>query len=188
MHARALEDVEARLVELRQDERHELALGAAALGASLAATALYPPLVLPLFVGGLVVGARGIRSLWRRWDLVDRLADDRDAYVLPEVRRYAARDTSLTNRRSAAELIRGWLGQPDLADDSRIQAAAVELQALAHDLDDPTLELDPACAVACRRLLTDPAVSPLLNTALPREDVSSSIARIRAGLTSRARS
>ena len=66
-------------------------LSAAALSVSLVLTGVYRPLVLPLFVAGVALGALAIRSLWRRWDLVDRLADDRDAHVIPEVGAYAAR-------------------------------------------------------------------------------------------------
>ena len=39
--------------------------------------------------------------------------------------------------------------------EARVLAAAEELEALASELDDEELELDPACAVACMRLLTD---------------------------------
>jgi hypothetical protein len=184
MHARSVEELEGRLVGMRQDERQELALSGVALGASLAATVLYPPLALPLFVGGVVVGVLGIRALWRRWDLVDRLADDRDAYVLADVLAYAARDATTERRHSSAELIRSWL-RTEHGCDARIAAAAVELAALADDLDDRALELDPACAVACRRLLRDYDVSPLFSSALPPEDVQASIARIRAGFTPR---
>lgn len=184
MQARAVEEIEARLVELRQDERQELTLSGVALAASMIATALYRPVAFPLFVGGVVVGVLGIRALWRHWDLVDRLADDRDAYVLPGVRAYAARDTTMKRRHGSAELIRSWLGS-ELDGGSRISAAAGELSALARDLDDGALELDPACAIACRRLLHDHAVSPLLNRALPPEDVHSCIARVRGGFTRR---
>ena len=45
-----------------------------------------PRACMPLFIGGIVVGARGMRALWRRWDLLDRLAGDRDAYTIAEVR------------------------------------------------------------------------------------------------------
>ena len=34
--------------------------------------AVRPSLALPLMLGGFVVGALGVRALWRRWDLVDR--------------------------------------------------------------------------------------------------------------------
>ena len=91
MDARTLEASRARLAELRHEEIEQLAVSAAAIAGSLVLTTLYQPLVLPLFVGGLALGTLAIRSLWRHWDLVDRLAGDRDAHVIPEVREYAAR-------------------------------------------------------------------------------------------------
>ena len=95
MYARAIDEAEARLLELRHEERYQLGLSAVALAASLAMTAIYVPVVLPLFVGGLAVGALGMRTFWQRWDIVDRLADERDAYVIPEVLSYAARDACM---------------------------------------------------------------------------------------------
>lgn len=91
MDARTLENSRARLAELRREEIEQLAVSAAALSVSLVLTGVYRPLVLPLFVAGVALGALAIRSLWRRWDLVDRLADDRDAHVISEVGAYAAR-------------------------------------------------------------------------------------------------
>ena len=181
MYARALQEAEAHLVEVRHDEMHRLGLSGLALGASLTATVAFPPLALPLFVGGLTIGALGIRSLWRHWDLVDRLADDRDAYLIPEVRAYAARDARMDRRLGHAAHIRSWIEQASLPDDVRIAEFAAELEELACALEDRDLELDPASAVACRRLVSDPTVSPLLNSALPRDGVRSSIARIRSG-------
>jgi hypothetical protein len=91
MDARTLEACGIRLAELRSEERQRFAVSAAALGVSLALTAAYQPLVLPLFVGGIVLWALAMRSMWRHWDLVDRLANDRDAHVIPEVATYASR-------------------------------------------------------------------------------------------------
>ena len=109
MYARAIDEAEARLLELHQEERYRLGLSAVALAASLAMTAIYVPVVLPLFVGGLAVGALGMRTFWQRWDIVDRLADEREAYVIPEVLSYAARDTRMERRSTSAALIRSWL-------------------------------------------------------------------------------
>src|SRR5262245_4396969 len=92
MYARAIDEAHTRLAELRRDELQDTVLAGTALSASLAATSLYPPLALPLFVGGVTLGVLGVRAIWRRWDLLDRLADDRDAYVIRQVREYAARD------------------------------------------------------------------------------------------------
>ena len=47
------------------------------------------------------------------------------------------------------------------------------------------LVLDPTCAVACRRLLTDRSVSPLFDETVPREDIHSWIVRIRDGFSPR---
>ena len=185
MYARAIDEAETRLLELRHEERYQLGLSALALAASLAMTAIYAPVVLPLFFGGLAVGMLGMRTVWQHWDIVDRLADKRDAYVIPEVLAYAARDACMERRSTSAALIRSWLCTAALAGNSAVQAQAEELEALACELEDSELELDPACAVVCRRFLTDGTVSPLFDVAPQREDLESWIVRIRAGFRPR---
>jgi hypothetical protein len=176
MYARAVEDAQAQLVTLRRDEVHQLAVGAVALGASLAMTAIHRPLVFPLFVGGMALWLLGIRSIWRHWELVDRLADDRDAYVISDVLSYAARDARMSRRRANAKSLRCWASLEALAE------LTSELERLARDLENAGLELGPASAIACRRLLTDPTVSPLLNGA-PAEDIRETIVEIEKGFS-----
>ena len=147
MHARALDEAQARLFELHHDEIQDTALGGVALSASLVSTALFPPLVVPLFVGGVTMGILGVRALSRHWDLLDRLADDRDAYAIRQVREYAARDTRMARRAHFAELARSWARPPD----GSVADIADELDELARELEDATLDLDPAAALACRR-------------------------------------
>ena len=185
MYARAIDEAEARLLELQQEERYRLGLSAVALAAALAMTAIYVPVVLPLFVGGLAVGALGMRTFWQRWDIVDRLADEREAYIIPEVLSYAARDTRMERRSTSAALIRSRLCTAALVCSSPVLAQAKEFEALACELEDRDLELDPACAVACRRFLTDGTVSPLFDDAARREDIESWIVRIRDGFRPR---
>ena len=177
MHARAIDDAQVRLLDLRQDEVQDTTLAGVALSASLVSTVVCPPLVVPLFVGGLAMGVLGIRAIWRRWDLVDRLADDRDAYAIPQVREYAARDACMKRRRQYAALTRSWAESPDTA----LAGLRDQLDALARELEDATLALDPSAALACRRLLTDPTVSPLFDDVDDVDELRSRIARIRAG-------
>ena len=182
MHARAIDEAQARLFELHNDEVQDIALGGAALSASLASTALFPPLAVPLFVGGVTMGILGIRALWRHWDLLDRLADDRDAYAIRQVREYAARDARMGRRAHFAELARSWARAPDVT----IAEVSDELEALARELEDATFDLDPAAALACRRLLTEPMASPLFDEVHRTDELRSCIARIRAGFRPRA--
>jgi hypothetical protein len=185
MYARAVDDASARLHELHQEERQDLGLAALALGLALAAAHVHPALAMPLFVGGMAVGTLGVRALWRHWDLVDRLAGERDAYVIPDVLTYASRETRKERRHSFAALIRSIVKQPGPAVVARVHAAAEDLEALASELEDEELALDPACAVACARLVSDPAQSPLLNPALPPEELRSRVRQIRSGFTIR---
>jgi hypothetical protein len=175
VYARAVDDAATRLRTLRQVERGDLALAAFALGLAVAVTQLHPPLAAPLFVGGLAVGALGVRALWRRWDLVETLAGEPDAHVIPEVRAYATREATIERRRTFAALIRSELRQPHIA------AAADELAALASELEDDALGLDPVSAVSCMRLLSDVAGSPFLDPAARPEDLRSRVRQIRAG-------
>ena len=187
MDAKTVEEAAVRLGELRREEYGELGLGAVALAAAVGAAYAYPDLALPLFLGGLFVGARGLAALWRRWDIVERLSGERDAYVISEVLARASRETSLERRRSSAVTIRSWLRSPGTDLEERIALARPELEALAEDLEDPELVLDPASAVACFRLLSDLVASPLLNAQLPSQELTGRVRRIRAGFTPRAR-
>ncbi len=180
MYARAIDETRGQLRELQREQWGEFGLALAALGLAVTATQFHRGLAVPLLLGGLFVGARGIHTLWRRWDLVDRLVADRDAYVIAEVRAYAARQATMARRHSFATAIRSTVQETA---PSRISAAAQELEALAQELDDENLELDPACAVACMRLLEDPADSSLLDAVAPREELQWRISRIRAGFS-----
>lgn len=183
MYARAVDDAAARLHDLRREELEDLGLAGLAIASALAATELYPDLALPLFLGGMAVGVLGIRALWRHWDLVDRLLDQPAAYVIPEVSRRAEREATLERRRALAGHVRLWLKEPV---DERLAAVADELEALAVDLEDDELDLDPACAVACTRLLADLVARPLLGGDLAQDSLSAQVYRIRSGFSQRA--
>lgn len=185
MYARAVDEAAARLRDLRHEAWEGLGLAACAIGLALGATEVRPALALPLFLAGVVAWALGIRALWRRWDLVDRLADEGDAYVIPEVRRYALRETTMARRRWLAGGVRSALRRSTLEREARVLAVAGDLEALARELEDERLALEPASAVACARMLTDASASPLLDAALPADDLRSRVARIRSGFTAR---
>jgi hypothetical protein len=180
VYARAVDQADARLRELRDEERGELALGAAALAASVVAAGALPELAAPLFIGGVVVGLLGIRALWRRWDLLERLSGERDAHVISEVRAVAAREATMERRQCFAALIRSRVNEARCVSDLRVLAVADELEALASELEDQGLTLEATSAVACARLLSDVAGSPLLNHALPAEDLRSRVRLIRS--------
>jgi hypothetical protein len=185
VYARAVDDAAAHLRALRHEEWAAFCLAALAIGVSLAATQVRPSLALPLFLGGVVVGIMGARAFWQRWALLDQLADERDAYVIPDVVAYASRETTMDRRRTFAAHIRVAVREPGVGCERRVRAAARDLCALALELEDEELALDPACAVECARLLSDPALSPLINPVLPPEDLRSRVFQIRGGFTGR---
>jgi hypothetical protein len=187
VYARAVDEADSQLRELRYEERGELALSAVALAAAVVATEVLPELAMPLFIGGLVVGILGARATWRRWDLLERLSGERDAHVISEVRSLAEREATMERRRTFAALLRCRLGEAGGANDPRLLAVADDLEQLASELEDEELILEPASAVACTRLLSDFPASPLLNSALPTEDLRSRIRQIRSGFTPRRR-
>jgi hypothetical protein len=184
MHARAVDDAGVRLRELRREEWQDLALAGVVLGLSLAATQGAPRLALPLFVGAVAVAVLGIRALWRRWDLVDRLAGEPEAYSIAEVLAYAGRTATMERRRVFAALIRHHL-EPAPDGDVRLDGVADDLELLADELEDESLDMSPSCAVACWRLVSDPAQSPLLDPQRPLVELRSALLRIQAGFTSR---
>jgi hypothetical protein len=178
MVARAVEDAGRRLHDLRREEWEDGSLGAVAFALALAMSVVHPALALPIFVGGLFVTYRSVLAGWRRWALLERLVVERDAYALPEVRARGKQAASTINRKRLSRSIRSRL---ELAENPRVVANADQLEGLADELIDPLLELDPACAAACAHLLTDDLCSPLINTALPEEEVRSRVVQIRSG-------
>ena len=181
MYARAVDEASERLQELYRQQWDDFGLAAVALGLAVAATRFRPSLALPLFFGGLGVGLLGARALIRRWNLLEHLAGERDAYAIAEVYELASREATFDRRHTLATLIRSRLMQPPPVFEARIRAAAQDLDALASELDDRDLELEPACAVACARLLGDLEESPLLNPTRPPEELRSRVRQIRAG-------
>jgi hypothetical protein len=182
MYARAVDDAGAQLRELGHRGWESLGAGVLAFALALAATQLHRPLAVPLFVGGLAVLLAGVRAVWRHWDLLDRLTEERDAYVIPEVRARASREATMERRRAFATDLRDTLGHP--AGYTPRADVAEEIAALAAELEDPGRALDPACAVACMRLSSDPA-SPLFDPDALHADILCRVARIRAGFSPR---
>ena len=170
------------MCDLRREEWEDGALAAAAFALAIAASTVWPAFALPLFIGGVFVACRAVLAGWRRWDLLDRLVVERDAYGIPEVRTRAEQEATTANRRSLSHAIRRHL---ELGDYPRIAANADELAALAEELLDSRLVLDPACAAACSRLFTDGVTSPLFNSELPAEDARTRLVQIRAGFHGR---
>jgi hypothetical protein len=183
MIARAVEHADQRLHDLRTEEWGDAAVAVTAFGLAVAAASLFPALALPLFLGGLMLAGRAVLAGWRRWDLLDRLLVEPDAHTIPEVRARAEQEAGMPNRRSLSRAIRIRL---ELGENPRIVANADQFAALSEELADPQLELDPACAAACTRLLADDVASPLFNYRLPAEDVHCRLVRIRSGFHARA--
>jgi hypothetical protein len=183
MYARAVDDFGSRLRDLRREEWSELGLAALAIGLALLATQTRPEFAIPLFVGGLAVTFRGLIAAWRRWEIVDRLAAEPDAYVIPEVRKHALQEATIERRRLYAAYIRYALGT---APPGELGAATAELEALVAELENATLTLDAACAVACARLVSDPFGSPLLRFDSSPEELRSRVRHIRSGFARRA--
>ena len=92
MSPREVEEAARCLHRLRRRALEQFGAAASSFLLALAATQAYPPLAIPLLVGGVVVGALGLRTEWLHWDLLDRLAGQPDAHAIPEVQAYARRD------------------------------------------------------------------------------------------------
>lgn len=186
MYARQVEEQSTELHELKHDELELTGLTVLCFGLALAAHGR-PTLALPLLAAGLAGAALAVRAFWRRWDLVDRLLMEREAYEIDEVRTRAEQIALLETRRALAISIR-WRLEHATAftdPDGRLLRIAPEIAALADDLADETLELDPLRAVECERLLTDGLTSPLVDPTASVADLYAWICRIRAGFRPR---
>src|SRR6188472_2093622 len=82
MVARDVEQAAAELRALRHEEWGRTGLVVLFFALAVAASATLPSLAVPLLVGALTAVVLAIRVFWRRWDLLDRLLLERDAYTI----------------------------------------------------------------------------------------------------------
>jgi hypothetical protein len=154
---------------------------------ALLALAFAPVLVLPLAAGTVLEAALSALALYGHRERVARLALEPSAYVLPEVARYGRPLAEPGHRARLAAWISEILADAHLPGNlylaDRVRRFAHELETLARDLVQPDTLMQPASAVACKRLLTHPVESPLYNPRLPADELSLALRRIRAGIS-----
>ena len=184
MYARAVDDAASHLRELEHTVREDLALAALTFGLAIVATRSWPALAMPLFLGGLGVGVLGLRAFVRRWNLLDSLADEGDAYLIPQVHRYASREASPDRRRLLASQLRAVLEQPRLGQELRSSGLSEEIEELVIRLADDELVLEPRSAVVCKHLLSD-AESPLFDPSAHAAELRRQVRDVESGLRSR---
>ena len=182
MDARAVERAELELHELKLRGLSDFGVAVVALGAAVVGSSVLPPLAMPLLLGGLGVGVLGVRALVQHYLLVEDLAVDPDAYLIPEVRRVALRTASLEHRRQLAASIRHALNTSTWGPCPCVDSNRDLLGELATALEDDRLAFDPASAVALDRLLTG-GERNLYSPDLPADELRSRLRRILDALT-----
>jgi len=158
-------------------------LVAAAAGATAAVS---PRVALLLGVAAVLQGSTAAYAVLRRRALISRLALEPDAYAIPEVERFGSHASAARERLRLATWINSLVQDPEQPTaftlPERVRQFGRELEALARDLVSPSVRVQPASAVAARRLLTHPVSSPLYNPDLTTEDLAAALFRIRCGI------
>lgn len=184
--AREFEAQAGVLARRRGWARDGVVLAAACAVLAALTTLLTGTLELPLAVGaafGVIVA--GVNFVCYR-EVVARLALDPSAYVIPEVNRYGRHFATAAERERLANWLRDILRESNMAEcwclADRVRRHAQQLESLATELARPNVSIRPVSAVACRRLLTCGAESPLYNPAIPSNELTAAIVRIRHGI------
>ncbi len=159
MNARQLDEATTRLHDLRAQSVGDLVLAVVATGLALTATQLRPVLAIPFLLGAVGVGFLGVQAYVRRVFLVEDLADDPDAYAIPDVRRFGERATTPTHRRRLAQSIRVAMTDSSYEETARLQSVRVELDQLVAVLEDKQRSLEPYSLVTLEHWLNDPGGS-----------------------------
>jgi hypothetical protein len=182
-------EFEARLSALAQRRRRArsaalLAVVCAVLGA---VTSLFMvAMEVSLAVGSTVGVVVAIANFAAYRETIAVLALDPSAYVIPEVSRYGGRFATATERARLAKSLEGVVRESTLPESwflaDRARCHAQQLESLATELACPHVSIRPASAVACRRLLTCGAESPLYNPKIPSNELDAVLMRIRLGI------
>lgn len=187
MRPRELEEAAGDLRRLRKRAADAgLLLAVAAVAAAIALLA-GPALAGPLFAGAALEALLLVFALHGYRERVAHLALEPAAYVLPEVDRYGGRLVEPRQRARLAAWLFEIVAQAQLPGNlflgDRAARFAHELEEIARELVRPGVRVQPASAVACRRLLTHAVESPLYNPRLPTDELRLALRRIRAGIS-----
>jgi hypothetical protein len=127
---------------------------------------------MPFLLGALGVGFLGVRALVLRTFMVEDLAGDRDAYVIPAVQRFGQRAADRSHRHDLARSIRVALTSSSGTTLERLRAVQSELDELAALLEDDGVAIDAYSMILLDRWLRDPGGS-FRNPAVPVAEVRS---------------
>jgi hypothetical protein len=181
MNARQLDEAATRLHDLRAQSAGDFMLAAVATGLALTATQLRPVLAMPFLLGAIGVGFLGVQAYVRRVFLVEDLADDRDAYSIPDVRRFGERVRTPAHRRQLAQSIRLATADSSREEAARLASVRVELDQLLAVLEDDQCPLEPHRLVTLEHWLNDPGGS-FRNPLVPAAELRSRLRRLLVDL------
>jgi hypothetical protein len=186
MTAHDVDKAGEQLESMRHRRRDRLLLGIAVAGLA-GATFLYSgTMALALLAGVGCSMSLVLVDTIRRRELLAGLALNRNAYALPEVRRYGAKLVmagGLSRLANALERVLTNAGTPGayyLTD--RVDKFRDDIDELAEALREPGARVEPTSVARCWRLLTRAAESPLYNGHIPEDDLGFEVQRIRAGI------
>lgn len=190
MSAREIEDAAREVTSLRQLAFAQSVLSLAAAAAALVVVAVDTRLAVAFGAGAILETLLQVATTARRRALVASLALTREAYLLPEVRRYGEGLTAVSTRRAFARSIASVLkaaatDDPGLFLADRVVSQAPALAGLARALLESDNVVDPTAMAECKQLLTDGAASPLLNPALAPIELDATLRRIHQGIRPR---
>jgi hypothetical protein len=176
MTAHEVDRAARQLHDLRSQTLEGSGLAALAFGLALTASWLEPSLAVPLTVGAFAMTFLAARAYVRRFLLVDDLAVDRDAYVIPAVQEFGRRAASIEHRRQIAHGVRAALGSGE-----RLTSVRPELEQLIAALEDATVQWDPLAVVALDHLIADPYGS-FRDASAPVVEIRHRVRSVLAGL------
>jgi hypothetical protein len=186
MDARTVELAANRLVRLRQFYLHACVLALGTLAATVAISLWIPAALLPLSV---LTACESCFVMWAYYagrDLVQRLALEPAIHDIPAVHRYRQQMLEQPSRDRLARSINSLIADASLPGaiclTDRIALFEGELRLLARELATPEVPVQARSLIACVRLLTHGAESPLFNPGVPVEQLRATLLRIRFGI------
>jgi hypothetical protein len=185
MTDREVEQAAAQVARMRVQGWRLRACAATLIVATFALRGAARPLAATLLALAALIVATDVVRATRLRMMVERLALEPAAYAIESVCKFGARAASPSQCELLAMRLRDIMAnateQPIVPE--RVLAYQSEIEELSARLGRPGAQLGAPEAVACRRLLTRCADSPLYNPRIPAEDLGAALRRIAAGIS-----